>query len=151
VILSATTNTHCDPATAFAFIAEGENNGRFEREVTSIRRLTDGPTRVGTRYAVTRRFWGISTTAEVEVATLEPPRRYVQVSRLGPVPVSGMIEIDEVDGRTRIASTLSVETRGFGRLLNPLFRRILTPPHRANAATLGRLLDEVANRHGDMS
>ena len=42
----------------FAFLANGENNPKWELEIVDARQLTEGPPRVGTRWSYVRRFPG---------------------------------------------------------------------------------------------
>jgi Polyketide cyclase / dehydrase and lipid transport len=63
-------------ALVWAGLADIPGQVRWMKEMKSVRILTPGPTRVGTRGEATVRIFGISVTDPVEIVEWDPPRAF---------------------------------------------------------------------------
>jgi uncharacterized membrane protein len=125
----------------FAFLANGENNHRWELEIVESRQLTDGPTRVGTRWLLVRQFLGIKIKGISEVVEYEPNRKLVKKSPDGPMPGTSTILFEPANGGTKLHFTVNFETKGFLKLLDPLLEKMLVPQGRTNLRKLKEILE----------
>jgi len=125
----------------FAFLANGENNHKWELEIVESRRLTDGPTRVGARWLLVRQFLGIKIKGISEVVEYEPNRKLVKKSPDGPMPATSTILFEPANGGTKLHFTVNFETKGFLKLLDSLLEKMLVPQGRTNLRKLKELLE----------
>jgi carbon monoxide dehydrogenase subunit G len=103
----------------FAFLADGENDVKFSPRVQEIRKLTDGPVGVGTRYASTVKDAGMTTKREFELTELAAPTtiRWAERSKNAvTAPVGGYDLAREGDG-TRVTVFNELEGHGFGKVV----------------------------------
>ena len=87
------------PDEVFAYLDDLTRHGEWQESIVSAEKLTDGPTRVGTRVRQTRRTPGGSQTFTYEVTEHDPPRRS---------------SFRAIDGAVRPVGTLAVEPVGDG-------------------------------------
>jgi uncharacterized membrane protein len=83
----------------WAELADIPGQVRWMREMKSVRLLTPGPVRVGTRGEATVRILGISVTDPVEVVELDPPTRFA-IRHEGLFTGGGVIELRPGADRT---------------------------------------------------
>jgi uncharacterized membrane protein len=86
----------------WAELSDIDRQPRWMREMTSVRRLTDGPTDVGTRAEATVSILGIRVNDPVEVTEFTPPRRFA-IRHDGTFSGSGVMTLEPgADGSTTI-------------------------------------------------
>jgi len=86
----------------WAEVADVEGQPRWMREMKSVRVLTPGPIRVGTRAEATVRIMGIAVTDPVEITEFAPPTRFA-IRHQGTFTGSGVITLEAgADGTTTI-------------------------------------------------
>jgi uncharacterized protein YndB with AHSA1/START domain len=104
----------------FAFLADGENDPKFSPRVMEIRKTTDGPPAVGTRYASTVKDAGMKTTREFELTEFDAPTRIRWTERSKnavTVPRGGYDLTSEGPATTRVTIFNELEGHGFGKLV----------------------------------
>lgn len=112
-----------------AFAMEAENDTRWIGGIASARRLTPGPTAVGTRVERVAHFLGRRIDYVMEVAELDPGRRIVLRSIKSPFPMKVTYSFEPVANGTR--ASVRVEggpeslLRFAGGLMSPAVRRNL--------------------------
>jgi len=85
-------------------LADLEAQPRWMHEMKSVRVLTPGPVRAGTRAEATVRIMGIAVKDPVEVVEVSPPRRYA-IRHVGAFTGGGVIELAPgADGRSTIVT-----------------------------------------------
>jgi uncharacterized protein YndB with AHSA1/START domain len=110
----------------FAFLADGENDPKFSPRVQQIRKTTDGPPGVGTRYASTVKDAGMTTQREFELTEFEQPNRIRWAERSKntvTAPEGGYDLAPAGDGKTELTFFNVLEGHGFGKLVAPLALR----------------------------
>ena len=118
-----------DPADVFAYLADFEHTAEWDPGIVEARRLSEGPTRVGSRFEVIALFRGSRQRFEYVVTALEDGRR-VALRGEGDRAVSD----DEItvtaglDGGARVAYEADLRLKGVYRIAEPLlgstFRRM---------------------------
>jgi uncharacterized protein YndB with AHSA1/START domain len=96
--------------------------------VLAVRKLTEGPPKVGTRYEDTVKLMGRDMTIVNELLSYDPPRSmsWKQVEETGPAyAIKGRYDLDALNGKTQFTLSTEYGTPGLGRLVAPFIRRRL--------------------------
>ena len=103
----------------FAFLANGENDVKFSPRVQEIRKITDGPIGLGTRFASTVKDAGMTTKRDFELTEFVAPTRIRWAERSKnavTAPAGGYDLAPDGDG-TRVTIFNELEGHGFGKLV----------------------------------
>jgi carbon monoxide dehydrogenase subunit G len=103
----------------FAFLANGENDVKFSPRVQEIRKLTDGPIGVGTRFASTVKDAGMTTKREFELTEFVVPTkiRWAERSKNAVTAPAGGYDLAPDGDGTRVTIFNELEGHGFGKLV----------------------------------
>jgi uncharacterized protein YndB with AHSA1/START domain len=86
----------------WAFVSDIEGQPRWMHDMKTVRMLTPGPTRVGSRGEATVRMFGVSSADPVTVTAFDPPTTFA-VSHEGSFAGSGVFRLEPgADGTTTI-------------------------------------------------
>ena len=119
-----TTVLHHAPDAVWDFLTTETNDVNWRRPwVVSVRKLTDGPLAVGSRYETVYRFFGQRQTVIVEIAALDAPRQMAwrQVDEPTIAFNDGSYQLEPADGGTRFTVTGTFQSRGWRRLIDAPF------------------------------
>jgi uncharacterized protein YndB with AHSA1/START domain len=126
----------------FAFVADLENNPRWESNFLEVRRLSGEPSGVGAAYECVLRLPGQRVTSRIEVTELVPNRR---ISFRGDRPASarpvGSITFEPAGAGTRVTTLPRPQFRGPLRLLAPLMAGSIRRSNERHLANLKALLE----------
>jgi uncharacterized protein YndB with AHSA1/START domain len=131
------------PAAVWDFITSETNDANWRGPwLRSVRRLTDGEVRVGTRFESLYRFFGRDEAVIVELTEITPLRRLAwrQVSNGSLALNDGRYDLEAVDGGTRFTVTGVIESRGLSRLFDAPFCVYLRRASRRQLAQLSLAL-----------
>ena len=113
------------PEVVWDILTSESNDAHWRgRWVRSVRKLTDGPLAVGTRYDTLYRFFGRSQPVIVELTELDPPRwmAWRQVDSDTIISNVGSYHLEPIDGgRTRFTVSGTFTSRGWRRLIDGPF------------------------------
>lgn len=127
--VTAATDIARPPEEVAAFAMEAENDTRWIGGISSARRLTPGPTVVGTRVERVASFMGRRIDYVMEVAELDPGRKVVLRSIKSPFPMKVTYSFEPNGGGTRASVRVEGEAEGFyklaGGLMGPSVRKNL--------------------------
>ena len=103
----------------FAFLANGENDVKFSPRVQEIRKITEGPIGVGTRFASTVKDAGMTTKREFELTELVAPTkiRWAERSKNAVTATVGGYDLAPDGDGTRVTIFNELEGHGFGKLV----------------------------------
>ena len=103
----------------FAFLANGENDVKFSPRVQEIRKTTDGPIGVGTRFASTVKDAGMTTKREFELIEFVAPTRirWAERSKNAVTATVGGYDLAPDGDGTRVTIFNELEGHGFGKLV----------------------------------
>ncbi len=103
----------------FAFLANGENDVKFSPRVQEIRKTTDGPIGVGTRFASTVKDAGMTTKREFELTEFVAPTRirWAERSKNAVTATVGGYDLAPDGDGTRVTIFNELEGHGFGKLV----------------------------------
>jgi carbon monoxide dehydrogenase subunit G len=106
-----------------AFVSDFANAERWDPGVAESRAVTDGPVRVGSRYALTVLFNGRRLPMTYEVTAYDPPHRVVLAGSGSTVNAIDEIRFEATDRGTLIRYTADLRLKGPLRLLEPFMER----------------------------
>lgn len=106
-----------------AYAMEAENDPAWIGGIASARRLTPGPTAVGTRVERVAHFLGRRIDYVMEVAELSPGRRIVLRSIKSPFPMRVTYTFEPVADGTRAGVRVEGGPEGFARHASGLMSR----------------------------
>jgi uncharacterized protein YndB with AHSA1/START domain len=134
-----------DPETIWAFLTSATNDANWRGPwLRSVRQVTDGPARVGTRYESVYRFFGRDETVTTELTELEPPTRMAwrQVGTGSLAVNDGVYLLEPVKDGTQFTVIGTIAATGWRQLIIPAFgsylNRAAVQQHRQLAALLPR-------------
>jgi uncharacterized protein YndB with AHSA1/START domain len=130
------------PEEVFAVVTDPSRLPEWQPMVVRAEPLQEGPVRQGTRLREVRRVRGKELEQILEVAELEPPRRFGLRVVEGPLPVHGDL-VFSPDGRggTRLRVHAYGRARGAMRLLEPLLALGIRREFRRQYRSLKGLLE----------
>jgi uncharacterized membrane protein len=131
------------PEDVFTYLDQLDRHGEWQDEVTDVKLVQEGPTRVGTRATETRNVPGGPRDVTYEVTEHDPPRTTSFRGIDGPVRVVGTVTVDPVDdgSHSRVTVELDFKGHGFGKLITPLVRREARKQVPKNQAALKERLE----------
>lgn len=131
----------------FAFVSDQTNAPRWQRGLTEVQRLTDGPVGVGTRHRFVRRLMGRQMAGENEYTRYEPGEFVAFKATSGGWPLEASYRVEQHGVRgTRLTAKLEIRPTGPFRLLEPLIAAALRRDVEANLAALKGLLEASSQR-----
>jgi len=107
----------------YDYIVNVENAQKWQPAVIEAKRLTEGPIRVGTQFREVAKMmgWRVSTTCEI--TELEANRRIAfKATSSGPIEYETSYTLDPSGTATRLSIVGTFRTKGFWKLLEPIFK-----------------------------
>ncbi len=138
------------PEVVFDYVADARNEPKWLPGAREITKTTEGPVRLGTRFAGTYARAGQVT---VEVIEYERPKRLTLRGRSSIVSFDDVIDFNPTDtGGTALSARLSARPRGIMRLVTPLLARTMQRQFVANWPHLKRVLEsDEASGSGEVA
>jgi uncharacterized protein YndB with AHSA1/START domain len=124
----------------FTYLSDIRNEREWSPTMQSVEMLTDGPLRAGSRY---RAKWKGAPPNELECVEFDPPHRWVHVSESGMWRVVFEGRVLEIGSGSRLLTRMEITPKGVGRLLMPVFGRMMARQERANMRHIRRALDQI--------
>jgi uncharacterized protein YndB with AHSA1/START domain len=125
----------------FAYVSDLRHSAVWQKGLLEVRKETEGPLGVGTRFSFVRDFLGRKLESSNEFVKFNPPTLVVFDIPSGPVPGQASYRFEHASNGTALTSTVRMETKGFSRLAEPLVTVSLRKDMKANLATLKKLLE----------
>jgi len=96
---------------------------KWQPAVIEVKKLTEGPVRVGSRFNETAKMMGRRVHTVCEITALEPDKRIsFKATSDGPVEYETTYTLEDNGNATRLNISGNFRTKGFWRLLEPLFK-----------------------------
>ncbi|MBI3003964.1 MAG: SRPBCC family protein [Ignavibacteriales bacterium] len=107
----------------YNYVVNLENVQKWQPAVIEVKRLTEGPTRVGTKFSEVAKMMGRRVNTTCEITSMEPNKTLAfKASSDGPLEYETSYAFEPVGTATRLKIVGSFRTKGFWRLLEPLFK-----------------------------
>jgi uncharacterized protein YndB with AHSA1/START domain len=111
------------PEDVFAYLDDLSRHGEWQEQIVSVKSVTEGPTRVGSRATEIRHAGGRDMEITYEVTEHDPPHAFAFKGINGPVRPVGRGRLEQVGEGTRFTIELDFQGHGLaGKLLAPLAR-----------------------------
>ena len=108
--------------------------------------LTDGPTRVGTRFRETRIMFGRKATEEMEVLKITPPKMYAMGAESHGCSYYTEVHLRKVEGGTELEMDFRAEALTLGaRLMSFVMKPLMKACQRAMEKDLEDLKEAIEN------
>jgi uncharacterized membrane protein len=131
------------PASAvFAYLAELENLPRWNYAISETRKLSPGPTGVGSRYLQVRTLPRPSEET-LEVTEFQPDRRLTVRGGFGPLSGEATYVLRPAGAATSLTNAMDLDAKGALRLVAPLASARVSA---AVAENLGKLKEILEGR-----
>ena len=104
----------------------------------SVKKLTDGPIGVGTRYLAEWQQGGLNT---VEYTRFEPPTFWEAMSDSKMLGMVFQARVEPTSAGSRLIVRMDLRPRGFARLASPILRRVMQRQEELNLAAVKRTLE----------
>lgn len=126
----------------FAFVADAENNPRWQNGMKSCRWITAPPLRPGSQYAQEASFLGKPIRSTFEVVDLTPGRSITIATIESTFPIRVTRAVEPLgDGACRVSADVQGDPSGVFRVFTPLLRRMVQRSVRGDYRRLRRLLE----------
>ena len=133
------------PASAvFAYLAELENLPRWNYAISEARKLTSGPTRVGSTYLQVRTLPRPSE-GTLEVTEFEPDRRLTIQGAFGPLSGQATYVLEPAGDVTNLTNAMDLNAKGALRLVAPLATGRVSAAVAENLTKLKGILERRAD------
>ena len=130
--------------TVFGFVADQTNAPRWQRGLTEVRRLTDGPPGVGTEHAFVRTFAGRGMESRNRYTEFNPDHFVEFEIPDGWMGGTASYRVEPTEsGSCHLIARMDFHVRGPLAVAEPLLTRLLARDARANVAALKRLLEST--------
>jgi uncharacterized protein YndB with AHSA1/START domain len=141
-VIESSTLIKRSPEDVFDYLVDLRNELEWNPSVVSMKKLTDGPIGVGTRYLAK---WKQSQRIEVECVAFDRPHRWTYTNG-GPVAVTFTGTLTPHQTGTRFVASFDARPHGWMRLVFPVFLLVMTRQERANMVSIRRTLERSAAR-----
>ena len=141
--VSAETVIARSPREVAAFAMEAENDTSWIGGISQARRVTPGPTRIGTRVERIASFLGKKIEYVMEVEELDPGSRIVLRSVKSPFPMKVTYSFAPVGEGTRATVRVEGGPEGFYRVAGPLMAPAVRKNLKGDVRRLKQVLEDV--------
>ena len=125
----------------FAFIANVENNPRWQQGVLEARITSGVPASVGSTGIEVRQLMGRRVELNFEVTEYEENAKFSFKITSGPMPIAGTETFESVEDGTRVNLALQGETGGMFSLAEPIMAGMVSNLVEADCRNLKALLE----------
>jgi uncharacterized protein YndB with AHSA1/START domain len=132
------------PEDVFAFVTDFRHSPEWQDTALEIRKVTDGPVRVGTRFEGIRKVMGRKMEVAVEFVSYEPSSHARWTLSGGPMSGQVSYHLEPTPGGTRVTNTIELRRSGFPRLASPLIAAAIRRDVRSAQPRLKELLESKA-------
>ncbi len=127
----------------FDYVSDIQNGPNWQTGLLEVRRITDGPVGVGTRFTSVRKFMGRSVESDIEFSDYELNRKMSIKSVSGNSPFKQTFIFEPAADGTRLISRFELHMGGIMALAEPL---MASGVRRELAADFGRLKEAIETR-----
>ncbi|HEX2141391.1 MAG TPA: SRPBCC family protein [Candidatus Limnocylindria bacterium] len=125
----------------FAYVSDLTHSAEWQGGLLEVRKLTEGPIGVGTRYAFVRQFLGRQMESTNEFVAYEPDVTVRFKIPSGPMPGQGTYLFEATPDGTKVTARVELEPIGLTRLAGPLIAASLRREIATGLPVLKELLE----------
>ena len=128
----------------FSYLTAPEKTPEWQDAVIESTVITEGPIGLDTKVRVSRRFMGESITLILDTTEFVPNERFSFKTQSGPVPLEGIVEVEQNGPATKVTFTVSGDPGGLFSLAAPFIKQVVHSETVENANRLKDILERGA-------
>ncbi len=125
----------------FTYVSDLTHSAEWQTGLLEVRKTTDSPLGVGTRYRFVRIFMGRKMEASNEIVEFVPNAKVAFRTISGPIPLEASYHFEPIGRDTQLTSKIEMQPKGFVSLAEPLIAASLKREMGANFGGLRELLE----------
>ena len=141
VVLENSVELRRAPEEVFDYLSDIRNEREWNPTMQAVDMVTPGPLRVGSVY---RARWKGAPTNTLKCIEFDRPHRWVHLSESSLWRVWFEGRVSETTDGSRFTARMEISANGFGKLLMPLFGRMMARQERANTRHISKALEPDA-------
>jgi carbon monoxide dehydrogenase subunit G len=130
------------PEEVFDFVADEENEPRYNPQMRRAEQISEGPIGVGTRFRAETVSMGRAVPMVIEFTGFDRPTRIEETAHMSSMDLHGRLTFEPVPPGTRMRWSWQLQPRGVLRLMGPLVASMGRRSERRIWTGLKRLLEE---------
>ena len=111
------------PQEVWEYASNIDHLPEWMKDMTGLRKLTEGPLQVGPRIVDLRKVMGRNTETTMEFTQYDPPHKFAAKALDGPLAVEFTHRFEPVGDGTQVTTEMVGQMRGILRLADPLIGR----------------------------
>jgi len=127
----------------FGYLTDHSNDKYWKPFVTESIKLTPDPIGIGTRFKITTTAWGYRRSGEVEILEYEPFHSFAYRVSDPIYPFTARITFSETPIGTQFSGQVEFHTKGFWKLLVPLFLMFIRIQEKQTFNQLKQILEHT--------
>jgi uncharacterized membrane protein len=128
-------------ADIYRFMEDFANDAKWQADLVSSKKTSDGPMGVGTTGLYVQKFMGREMKNEVMVTVYEPPKRFGAKTTSGPVQFEYVLTLEDMGGGTHLYMNMKGEPGGFFKVAEGLIKKELEKGLDRDLAKLKELME----------
>jgi len=125
----------------FDFVADERNEPKYNPQMTSAEKVTEGPIGVGTKFHFVMTGVGRGAVNTVELTEFDRPHRLGSATHISSMDINGTLLFEAQGQGTKMTWIWNLEPRGFYKLLGPIMRRFGERQELANWTGLKKVME----------
>lgn len=125
----------------FDFVTNLSNDPKWQSNIQSVERVSDGPIGVGSTWRYITKFLGRQNETEIQMTSYDPPYQSSVKAVSGPIPFENTHKFQAQDGGTLLTFTGQAEIGGFFKIAEGLAGKQIEKQIEADAAALKKVLE----------
>jgi uncharacterized membrane protein len=130
----------------FAFVSDQTKAPQWQRGLLEVRRTTNNPSGVGTKYTAVRKFLGRKIELSNEYIKYEPNKQITFIGGSGPARFEASYLTESTTEGTKLTCQMQMEQGGLFSLAEPMIARSLKQDFETNLRDLKTLLENQAEQ-----
>lgn len=126
----------------FTYVSDLRHSAEWQKGLIEVRKISEGPIGVGTKFAIVRNFLGQKIEAENEF--IEYKQNSVVAFKIpsGPMPGEASYLFMSTPEGSQVTSKIEIQTEGFSKLAAPMIAASLKKEMTSNLLVLKDLLEK---------
>jgi uncharacterized protein YndB with AHSA1/START domain len=112
------------PEEVFDFVADEENEPRYNPQMRFAKKVTEGPIGVGTSFRAEMTGRGRVVPMTIQFTDYDRPHRIAERVQMKAMDLTGGLTFEPVDGGTRMRWSWNLDPHGVLRFMGPLVARM---------------------------
>ena len=125
----------------FAYVANFENMTNWDSELIEVKKISEGPTGVGTKFSGPTKILGRRIDSTLAVIAFEPNKKLSANLVSGPIEATIKWNFEPTEGGTKVTWAAQANIGGFFKVVEPIVKRIMQKQYDARYDTLKALLE----------